>query len=130
MKTLVKTLGEGRRTHCPDPRRCEFDRKWKAIEVADDLNDVTDIVRSEREPWAGCDGTIDEETRGRSLRRRSRTRALVRNRKRPDAPHQLARKSEYLTTRGKDGHVGAPAEESLGEGRNGAAQVLAVVEYE
>ena len=39
----------------------------KPIEVPDDLNDVTHIVRSDREPWAGCDGTFDEQARGRSL---------------------------------------------------------------
>ena len=128
IETLVETFSECGGTHGPDARRREFDRKGKAVEVADDLDDVTHIVRSEREPGTGRDGAFDEETRGRSLRCDRRTGAFIGNREWSNAPYLLARESEHFPARGEDGHTGTPVEESLGERRDGAAQVLAVVE--
>ena len=57
-----------------------------------------------------------------------RSGALVGNRERSHAPHLLAGKSEHLATGGQDGDAGTPAEESLGERRDGASKMLAVVE--
>jgi len=84
IETLVETFSERRRTKSPDARRREFDRKWKPIEVADDLDNVIHIVRSEREPWAGCDSAFDEEARSRSLRCYRRSGTLIWNDKRPE----------------------------------------------
>ena len=62
IETLIETLGENRRTHRPDPRCRQFDRQWKPIEVSDDFDDITHVVRPQRIP-AGRDGTFDEQAR-------------------------------------------------------------------
>jgi len=72
-------------------------------------------------PGRGGDGAFDEEASGRSFRCRRRTSALVRNRKGPDPPHLLARKSEDFAAGSKNGHVRTPAEETPGERRDGGS---------
>ena len=80
IEALVETFCERRRTHGPYARRREFERQWKPIEMADDVDNVSHVVRSESESGACGDGTFDEEASGRSFRCRRRTSALVRNR--------------------------------------------------
>src|SRR5580692_2443318 len=128
IETLVETFRKRRRTHGPNPRRGELDREGKSVEVSHDLDDVRDIVRSDRESWSSRDSTFDEETRRRHLGGDGGTRTLVGNRQGTNPPHLLAGKSEHLSAGGENGHAGTPSQEALGERRDGAAKMLAVVE--
>ncbi len=117
IEALVETFYERRRTHGPHSCRRELERQRKPVEMADDVDYVSHVVRSEGESSPGSDGTFDEEARCWSFRCCRRTDTFVGNREGPDPPHLLARKSERAAAGSKDGQVRTPAEETAGERR-------------